>query len=108
MDKVIVTLGVPGPRRARTAHVELGERAAPPRASTAASREERGARCRYRVDSAYRTYQYDARPETPAEPGIRRSEARKISSADLLTSMIHHMGGAATSHSKGMFVDIAI
>lgn len=62
-------------------------------------------RDRYRVDAAYRAYERSSPPPLASAGEI---SARKISSADLLASMIHQMGGAQTSSAKGAFVDISI
>jgi len=88
--------------------VENGERAARPQPDPAESREKRASRTRYRVDSAYRTFQYEAARQPSQQTGAATARMRRISSADLLASMIHQMGGGATSNTKGMFVDIAI
>ena len=67
-----------------------------------------GARNRYRVDAAYKSYQRDAATSPPRIDNTRHVKLRRISSVDLLNSMIHQMGGAQTSRAKGSFVDISI
>jgi hypothetical protein len=67
---------------------------------------ERGVRDRYRVDAAYRAYRRStAESSLPAGGPVN---LRKISSAELLNSMIDRMGGALTSSAKGAFVDIIV
>jgi len=78
-------------------------------ASAEGANAERDNKVRYRVDDAYKTYtqQDDHQPPRHSDsPGV--SGPRKFSSAELLDSMIHQMGGAATSSAKGVFVDIAV
>lgn len=72
---------------------------------SADARNERG---RYRVDDAYRAYSGNRRAEPPPRTAGDFGETRKISSAELLNSMIHQMGGGVTSSAKGVFVDIAV
>jgi hypothetical protein len=66
--------------------------------------EDHGEKDRYRVDAAYRAYQRSR----AAPPSDRERSLRTASSAELLSSMIHQMGGAHTSSAKGTFVDISI
>ncbi len=70
-------------------------------------RDPHVSRNRYRVDAAYRTYEREsARPAN--DPGALPRGLRRISSAELLDSMIQRMGGAAMPSAKGVFVDISI
>ncbi len=71
-------------------------------------RRERRVRERYAIDQSYRTdlrKSATARPSNTAGPN---TVLRKISTSDLLSSMIHRMGGAPGSSSKGTFVDFVI
>jgi len=69
---------------------------------------DRGVRDRYRVDAAYRSYQRTSAPTSPRDVVGGRPGLRKFSSADMLDTMIHQMGGGLTSSAKGTFVDIAV
>lgn len=63
---------------------------------------------RYRVDDAYRAYAESRNNLPPSRGGGEAGEARRTRSSELLSSMIHQMGGGATSSAKGVFVDIAV
>lgn len=63
---------------------------------------------RYRVDDAYRAYT-ESRNNAPSSRANGESgEVRRIRSSELLSSMIHQMGGGVMSSAKGVFVDIAV
>ena len=96
----------PLPDRARvaTGHAEAPDRESRPYESA----EARSERNRYRVDDAYRAYTKNRSTSPPPRSDRETGETRKISSAELLSSMIHQMGGGATSSAKGVFVDIAV
>ena len=97
------TLAVPERARAASGHAESAARES--RAYDSA--EARSERTRYRVDDAYRAYSKN-RNASPPRSDRESGETRKISSAELLSSMIHQMGGGVTSSAKGVFVDIAV
>lgn len=60
---------------------------------------------KYKVDAAYRLIE----PKTVTATNDRlQFGPKRHGSADLLSEMIHRMGGAQTSNSRGTFVDIAI
>lgn len=65
-------------------------------------------RNRYRVDEAYRSYHEPRTKSQAPRSATAGGEAVRISSAELLESMIHQMGGAAMPSAKGVFVDIAV
>ncbi len=70
----------------------------------------RATKTHYRVDSGYRKYQGRAGPSIPTIPTVVADDVKavRVSSAELLDSMIHRMGGALTSSAKGTFVDITV
>lgn len=63
---------------------------------------------RYRVDDAYRAYSESRNNAPPSRTNGESGELRRVRSSELLSSMIHQMGGSATSSAKGVFVDIAV
>jgi hypothetical protein len=108
VDRIHSLTSYPAPPLSDRVRAATGQAAAPDRESRQyESAEARNERSRYRVDDAYRAYTGNHRsppPRTDSETG----ETRKISSAELLSSMIHQMGGGVTSSAKGVFVDIAV
>ena len=62
----------------------------------------------YRIDQTYRQYT-DQVPRWPSnsQPNMA-GRSIQLASSDLLDSMIHQMGGAVTSTTKGIYVDISI
>ena len=86
-----------------TGSVIGGGRRAPASADPAIER-----RARYGVYYAYRCYHRSRAATTPRDAVGSRSGLRKFSSADLLDTMIHQMGGGLTPSAKGTFVDIAV
>ena len=69
---------------------------------------ERRVRERYSIDQFYRADLRKSATSERRDVGGSNTGLRKISSADLLNSMIHRMGGAPDSSSKGTFVDFVI
>ncbi len=69
---------------------------------------ERRVRARYSIDQSYRADLRKSATTQRHNVGGSNAGLRKISSADLLGSMIHRMGGAPGSSSKGTFVDFVI
>ena len=94
----------------RPAHVTTGRAAAPNREprEQPGSEQARNGRNRYRVDDAYRDYARNRNASSPVQTDSQSGGIKKISSAELLNSMIHQMGGGVTSSAKGVFVDIAV
>lgn len=95
-----------GSERAR---VPPGRGASPERESRdEAPGAARSGGARYRVDDAYRDYAERRNNAPSSRTGNDFGEGRGVRSSELLNSMIHQMGGSATSSAKGVFVDIAV
>ena len=67
-----------------------------------------GGGSRYRVDDAYRAYAQSRNDAPPPRTDGGFADTRRVRSSELLTSMIHQMGGGITSSAKGVYVDIAV
>jgi hypothetical protein len=107
MTGVIAPLGAPS-RPAATPPGQADGRRRSAAVGAELPRTDETKRPRFRMDEAYRAYKDATHTRAAGMTDIPRPGLRKISSADLLASMIHQMGGALNSYTKGMFVDIAV
>lgn len=67
-----------------------------------------GTQGHYRVDDSYRNDWRNTRAWSSRAVGDGAARLIKISSAELLDSMIQRMGGAYDSRPKGAYVDIVV